>query len=246
MEKTKLQMSIDPISVNGVNIYPFRSFEKIVEYTINKKTILIATNARKIINNDPRLKALINENIGYVDGVGARVAIKKKTGIRAAKLPGCELWLEIIKKHKHNKSFYFIGATTEVINDTISKLKIDFPGLDVIGFRNGFLRTQEEKTNLFEDLQQKKPDVVFVAMGSPRQEYFMEECLKVYPALYQGLGGSFDVYVGIKKRPPQFFINLGLEGFLIALTEFVKKPKERLIRASSVLKFFLLLYKNKI
>ena len=49
-----------------------------------------------------------------------------------------------------------------------------------------------------------KPDVVFVAMGSPKQELLMEEMSEKHPAIYQGLGGSFDVYTGRVERAPKW------------------------------------------
>ena len=62
------------------------------------------------------------------------------------------------------------------------------------------------------DIEEKKPDVVFVAMGSPKQEYLMEEMQKRNPdAIYQGLGGSFDVYTGAVKRAPKWWVDHNLE-----------------------------------
>lgn len=71
-----------------------------------------------------------------------------------------------------------------------------------MNYRNGYLKTPEERKALIEDIAEKKPDVVFVAMGSPKQELLMEEMLERHPAIYQGLGGSFDVYTGAVKRAP--------------------------------------------
>ena len=83
-------------------------------------------------------------------------------------------------------------------------------------------------------------------MGSPKQEYFMEECLQIHPALYQGLGGSFDVYLGNKKRPPKILINMGLEGASLAFSEGIKNPIQRFKRSITVLKMFYMLYSKKI
>ena len=53
---------------------------------------------------------------------------------------------------------------------------------------------------LIDDIAEKRPDFVFVAMGSPKQEFLMADMLKRHKAVYQGLGGSFDVYTGRAKR----------------------------------------------
>ena len=71
-----------------------------------------------------------------------------------------------------------------------------------------FITLASEK---IEDIVAKKPDVVFVAMGSPKQELLMEEISKRHPAIYQGLGGSFDVYTGNVKRAPEWWVNHNLE-----------------------------------
>lgn len=237
---------METIEVNHKRIYPFKSFDDLIQYSNNKKVILVAINARKIINDDPVLRKLINENIGYIDGIGAQVAVKKKTGLKAPKLPGCELWLDLIEKYQHSKSFYLIGASSEVIEATVLKLNKKYPAINILGYRNGYINSEEDKIRLFNDLRQKKPDVVFVAMGSPKQEYFMNECIKEYPALYQGLGGSFDVYIGKKKRPPKFIIDMGLESLSLAITEGIKKPKSKFSRVLKALKMFIYLYTNRI
>ncbi|WP_324721853.1 WecB/TagA/CpsF family glycosyltransferase [Salinimicrobium sp. HB62] len=239
-------MSFKPVRVNNTKIYPFKNFDQLLQFCENEKKILIAINARKIINEDPNLKDLIHHNIGYVDGVGAKIAIRKKTGLTVAKIPGCELWLEIIKKFQKTKSFYFIGSKDRVIEATVKKLKQDFPNIKIKGYRNGYIKSEEERNALYRDLKKKKPSIIFVAMGSPRQEYFMRDCLAVHPALYQGLGGSFDVYLGNKKRPPKLLIDFGLEGAALAVTEGLKSPWQRTKRSFTVLKMFFMLYTNKI
>jgi UDP-N-acetyl-D-mannosaminouronate:lipid I N-acetyl-D-mannosaminouronosyltransferase len=64
---------------------------------------------------------------------------------------------------------------------------------------------------IIQDIIEKKPDISFVAMGSPKQELFMAELFLHYPALYQGLGGSFDIYTNRVNRAPQWMIDHNLE-----------------------------------
>ena len=80
------------------------------------------------------------------------------------------------------------------------------------------MKTNDEE-ELIEDLLLKKPDIVFVAMGSPKQEYLMEKLYNNHKALYQGLGGSFDLYINKTRRAPKIFLNTGLEGFYRFLTQ---------------------------
>lgn len=202
--------------LNGLKTYTFTGKQDVVSYIQSHNTILVAVNAEKIMRNDEKLRNLINENTGYADGIGAVMALRKKGFKQAKKIPGVELWFEIVKTLYKTHSFYFIGSTNEVIEGTVTKLKIDFPGINIKGYRNGFFN-EGDLDKLKEELMNLKPQIVFVAMGSPKQEYVMQELFAVHPAIYQGLGGSFDVYTGKVKRAPAFFVTLGLEWFYLLL-----------------------------
>ncbi|MBT8234699.1 MAG: WecB/TagA/CpsF family glycosyltransferase, partial [Bacteroidia bacterium] len=94
----------------------------------------------------------------------------------------------------------------------------EFKGIDLKGYRDGFLGPGDKEA-LLAEFKSIQPNIIFVAMGSPKQEFLMDELIKQYPALYMGLGGSFDVYSGNKKRAPKLFIKLGLEWFYRLLQE---------------------------
>ena len=222
-------------------VFPFASFFELLDYVIGKKGILVAINAEKILHATPQTRDIINRNIGYCDGAGAVMALKKK-GYNAVKLPGCELWLKIIEStYKGGKSFYLVGGKQEVIEATIEKLQKDFHGINIVGYRNGYIKTDEEKKELINDIAEKKPDVVFVAMGSPKQELLMEEMSERHQAIYQGLGGSFDVYTGRVKRAPKWWVKHNLE-FAYRL---IKEPS-RIKRQIHLLKFLALVKLGKI
>ncbi len=227
-----------PITLkNGVRFYPFSSFDELIEYASDKKKLLVAINAEKILHATEQTKGIINRNIGYCDGTGAVMAAKKHGGRNAVKLPGCELWLKIIEKlHPQGKSFYLVGSKKEVIEKTVEGLRSQFPGINIVGYRDGYLKDDRERGALIDDIAGKKPDVVFVAMGSPKQEILMEEMWRRHNAVYQGLGGSFDVYTGNVKRAPKWWVDHNLE-FAYRL---VKQPS-RIKRQIFLLKYFVLL-----
>jgi len=201
------------------------------------KKILIAMNAEKMMKNDKRLQTIINNNIGYSDGFGAVLALRAK-GLKAIKLPGSELWLDIIQKFEKTKTFYFIGSTNKVITSTIKRLKKEYPHIKILGYQDGFLK-KGDKEKLIIKLKTLKPDVVFVAQGSPRQEFLMDELITQHPALYMGLGGSFDIYGGDKKRAPKLFLKLELEW----LYRLLKEPT-RVSRQFALVKFLLFIGKD--
>lgn len=200
------------VELNGVKVHPFTSREELMAYVSQRKGILVAINAEKILHATPQTRSIINRNIGYCDGFGAVMALRKKGYMDVVKIPGCELWLSIIRSmYKNGKSFYFVGGKQEIIEQTVAKLLKEFPGIHIANYRNGYITSDEEKQALIADIVEKKPDVVFVAMGSPKQELLMEEMAERHPAIYQGLGGSFDVYTGNVKRAPKWWVDHNLE-----------------------------------
>jgi UDP-N-acetyl-D-mannosaminouronate:lipid I N-acetyl-D-mannosaminouronosyltransferase len=197
--------------VNGVKIFAPTSREALIEYACKHQKILVAVNAEKILHATPESRDIINRNLGYPDGIGAVWALKKKGVKEVVKIPGCEFWLDIIKKQYKTKSFYLVGGKQAVIENTVIKLKAQFEGIHICNFRNGYIKTEKEELALIEDIKKHKPAVVFVAMGSPKQEKLMERIQRSHEAVYQGLGGSFDVYIGAVKRAPEWWVKNNME-----------------------------------
>lgn len=210
---------------------PFDSVESLMQYIDAHKGILVAINAEKILHATPQSREIINRNVGYCDGAGAVKALKQKGLKNVCKIAGCELWLKIIEKYHTSKSFYLVGGKQHVIDQTVEKLKQEFPGINILGYRNGYLKDGDEQA-LVNEIATLKPDVVFVAMGSPKQELLMEKMQAGHNAIYQGLGGSFDVYTGNVKRAPKWWIDHNLE-FAYRL---IKEPK-RIKRQIHLVKF---------
>ena len=170
------------------------------------------------------------------------MALKKHGYKDVVKLPGCELWLKIIESlYRKGKSFYLVGSKQEVIENTVAKLKEEFKGINIVNYRNGYIRTDEERKALLDDIAERRPDVVFVAMGSPKQELLMEEMMERHPAIYQGLGGSFDVYTGNVKRAPKWWVDHDLE-FAYRL---IKQPS-RIKRQIHLVRFLAMVKMGKI
>lgn len=226
------QDQMQRVDLRGVKVYPFTSVDSLIDYADSRKGILVAINAEKIINANEHTLEIINNNIAYCDGSGAVLAARQKGAADAVKIAGCELWLHIVRRHYRDRTFYIIGAKPEVNRAVVEKLKAEFPGIRIVGSRDGYLRTDEDRSRLIDDVVAKKPDVVFVAMGSPKQEFLMMDMLKRHKAVYQGLGGSYDVYTGRQKRAPKWWIDHNME-FAYRL---IKQPK-RISRNIAFVKF---------
>ena len=86
--------------LNGVITYSPKSRNDLIDYAIKNKQILVAVNAEKILFATDKSRNIINRNFGYPDGIGAVWALQKKGCKNSVKIPGCELWLDILA-HAH-------------------------------------------------------------------------------------------------------------------------------------------------
>lgn len=202
---------MDKVSLNGVEIMPFTSRDQLLDYVMENKGILVAINAEKILHATDQTRAIINRNLGYCDGSGAVLALRKKGHPDVVKIAGCELWLSIVERYFKDHTFYLVGAKKDVIEETVHKLREEFPGIKIVGYHDGYLNDPRIRQEVIDDIVSKHPDIVFVAMGSPKQELLMEEIQRRHNALFQGLGGSFDVYTGRVERAPKWWIDHNLE-----------------------------------
>ena len=164
------------VELNGVKVYPFTSAKELLDFVDERKGLLVAVNAEKVMKANEQTRSIINNNIGYADGAGVKVAMHKKGYKDVVRIAGCDLWLEIIRQSHQEKTFYLVGGKQEVIDETIGKLKKEFPGIKILGYRNGYIKTKEERTALIEDVVTKKPDVfLYRFLKQPqrfRREYY--------------------------------------------------------------------------
>lgn len=226
--------------LNGVMTYAPKSRKELMQYAFDNQKIMVAVNAEKILHATDDSRALINRNLGYPDGIGAVWALEKKGVKNVVKIPGCELWLNIVNTYYKTKSFYLVGGTQIIIEATVAQLKSEFAGINICNFRNGYIKTETEELALIEDIKMYNPDVIFVAMGSPKQESLMERMQESHHAVYQGLGGSFDVYTGSVKRAPKWWVDNHLEWTYRLLSQ-----PSRIKRQIHLVQFVIHLYLNR-
>jgi N-acetylglucosaminyldiphosphoundecaprenol N-acetyl-beta-D-mannosaminyltransferase len=106
---------------------------------------------------------------------------------------------------------YFLGARQEVVERAVHILKAKHPDLQVAGYRNGYWKPEEERA-VVDDIRRTKPEILFVAMSSPKKELFLaawKEELRV--PFVMGVGGTFDVVAGLVRRAPHWMQALGFE-----------------------------------
>lgn len=220
-------------TLNGLETFAPATMAALVDLAAAGHGILLAVNADKIARADPVVAEIAKEHVAYPDGIGAVLALRRH-GIRAQRIPGADLWLALIGRYAAERSFYLLGAAEPVVRTVAEKLRGLHPGIR-LWYRSGYLSPADED-QLEADLRLRRPDFVMVAMGSPRQERLMQRLYAIHPAVYVGLGGSFDVFAGVKRRAPRWLQDLGLEWAY----RFVREPA-RLRRLPSYLRFVALL-----
>ena len=142
------------VSLNDILVYPFISVDDMMSYIDGRNCILVAVNAEKVVMANDSTRNIINNNIGYCDGVGVVKALKQLGIKNVVKIAGCELWLKLIERYHSNKSFYLVGGKQNVIDDTISKLRTEYPDINIVGYRNGYLKSGDEQDQLISDIKQ--------------------------------------------------------------------------------------------
>ncbi|TXE18857.1 WecB/TagA/CpsF family glycosyltransferase [Psychroserpens burtonensis] len=227
-------------SLNGVMTFAPTSRKELMQYAFDNHKIMVAVNAEKILHATDDSRSLINRNLGYPDGIGAVWALQKKGATKVVKIPGCELWLDVVSNYYTTKSFYLVGGQQEIIEATIDQLKSQFEGINICNYRNGYIKTEAEELTLIADIKKHSPEVVFIAMGSPKQEGLMERIQKSHQAVYLGLGGSFDVYTGHVKRAPKWWVTHNMEWTYRLLSQ-----PSRIKRQIHLVRFFVNLHLNR-
>jgi UDP-N-acetyl-D-mannosaminouronate:lipid I N-acetyl-D-mannosaminouronosyltransferase len=220
-------------SLRGLSTFAPPTEEALVQLVGSGPGMLLAVNAEKIAARDPTIVRLSHAQVGYPDGMGAVLALRRR-GVRATRIPGADLWLSILERYAGKRSFYLVGSTKQVVTLVAEKLARRYPGLNLHA-RDGYFGAGDRE-RLQDDLKRKRPDFVFVAMGSPRQELLIASLYDAHPAVYLGLGGSFDVYGGRKRRAPRRLQQMGLEWAY----RLIREPG-RIRRLPTMIRFLVLL-----
>jgi len=169
------------------------------------------------------------------DGIGIIYAAKLMKRPLTERIPGIEVVDDLL--HAANEkgyACYFLGAEESVNEKAVARIQEKFPQLHVAGRHHGFFDLED--ASIAEEVAQTKPDIVFVAMGAPNQEFWISTYKELFnKGLFIGVGGSFDVYAGAVKRAPAFWMKLNLEW----LYRIIVQPS-RIIRIFSSIRFMFL------
>ncbi len=160
------------------------------------------------------------------DSVGVMLGAKFQKKKFKQRIPGQAYFRKIIETgEKEGWSFYFLGGSKDVVEKAKQNIENLYPKINIVGYHDGFFDEKTEK-NIIEEINTLKPNVLFVAMGAPKQEKWIYEHRKILKVdVATGQGGTFDYEAGRIKRAPIFIQKIGMEW----LWRLMKEPK-RIVR----------------
>ncbi|PIC99877.1 WecB/TagA/CpsF family glycosyltransferase [Sporosarcina sp. P29] len=207
-----------------------------------KKSLIVAINPEKLMKakEDPELKALLNRaEFQIPDGIGVILASKLKKGQIRSRVTGIDMMDRVVQEAAvRGKRIFLYGAKPGVAEEAAAKLQEMHPNIQIAGVQHGY---EKDVQVVLDTINQAKPDILFVAMGSPKQEQWIEQHRdQLHPVVFQGVGGSFDVLAGNIKRAPAAFQKAGAEWLYRLLLE-----PSRIKRQMNLPKFLVEVYKKK-
>ena len=155
---------------------------------------------------------LVSADLVTPDSVGILWAAKRKGQPIEARVSGVDL-VDALCARSADRGYriYFLGAAPGVAEMAAERLRLRHPGCRIVGVRHGYF-PQESDEVVAREIAESKPDILFVAMGIPRQEKFILATREIIGAkVAMGVGGSLDVFSGRTRRAPRLFQRMRLE-----------------------------------
>lgn len=215
------------VDVLGVQFDAFTQDEFLVEFKHRREshegTFVVTANPEIVMyaRDHPEYQQLLNTKPNYItaDGVGIISAAKLLGHPLPERVTGYDLmWALLADANAHKLRVYFIGAKEAINQQAVAQVRQAFPDLVVAGAHDGYFDLTDQSVQ--DAVVASKPDMVFAALGFPKQDYFLTALHPRLPeAFLMGVGGSFDVLSGTVKRAPVWMRNLRLEWFYRLLRE---------------------------
>ena len=202
---------------------------------------VITANASHLcmMRRDPELaRACRAGHLILADGMSVLWSLRASGRRIPERVTGVDLMARLLAAAgQHKLRVYFLGARREVIMALVEQTRVQYPGIEIAGFKDGYFRP-DDHLKIVEEIRASEADLLFVGMPTPFKETWCErhrERLNV-PVII-GVGGSFDVLAGFIRRAPRWVQSLGLEWLWRLLMEPRKLWKRYLITNSEFIWF---------
>ncbi|SIS41429.1 WecB/TagA/CpsF family glycosyltransferase [Salimicrobium flavidum] len=217
----------------GVDVAPltYKQVIKQIEKNIEagEQSTVIAVNPEKVMKarEDEELRDLINGSTFQIpDGIGIVLASRMTGGAITDRVTGIEMmgYLLHLAEQKRLRIFLY-GAKEEIITEAMARIKKNHPNITIAGYENGY---EDDEEKVVRHIQESNADMLFVALGSPKQELWIRRNKDRLPVkVFQGVGGSLDVWAGAVHWAPKIWRDMNLE-WLYRLLSDPKRFKRQL------------------
>ena len=236
-------MPLKQVEILGVNVNSLtmaQAVEAVQQFIAEKKVALVATaNAEMLMRStqDEELKDILNQaDLVVPDGAGTVWAAGHLGEPMPERVAGFDLAQELMREApSRGDRVYFFGSAPGVADKAKAKAEELYPGIQVVGVRNGFF-SEADEPQIIADIRAAKPDILLAALGVPKQEKWLKKHMQeLQVPVSIGVGGTLDVMAGVMERAPLWMQKAKLEwlfrglkqpsraGRLLALPKFVLK-----------------------
>lgn len=209
-----------PVKILGVPVHPLTMNESVavLEEKLQKKeqAFVVTANAEIIMmcQQDKEYNNIVSEQADLVlpDGAGAVWAGRYLGNEVPERVAGFDLYNQLLKlSADKGYKVYFFGGAPGVAEAAKNKAEELYPGVQIVGCRNGYFNETEEEA-IIKEINDAAPDMLFVALGAPKQEKWLVKYRnQLKPRVLMGIGGSFDVLAGKMERAPKWMQEASLE-----------------------------------
>lgn len=236
-------MPLKQVEILGVNVNSLtmaQAVEAVQQFIAEKKVALVATaNAEMLMRStqDEELKDILNQaDLVVPDGAGTVWAAGHLGEPMPERVAGFDLAQELMREAPaRGDRIYFFGSAPGVADKAKAKAEELYPGIQVVGTRNGFFAEADEP-GIIAEIKAARPDILLAALGVPKQEKWLKKHMQeLQVPVSIGVGGTLDVMAGVMERAPLWMQKAKLEwlfrglkqpsraGRLLALPKFVLK-----------------------
>ncbi|MBQ6659890.1 MAG: WecB/TagA/CpsF family glycosyltransferase [Lachnospiraceae bacterium] len=197
--------------------------EKIIKAGKPVQHVVINASKVNLMREDRELRKIVNAcPLINADGASIVWAAKKLGVPLRERVTGIDLFLNLVKlASEKGYKLYLFGAKEEVVTKVKAIFEEQYPGIQIVGYRNGYF-TEEDEPEIVRDMAASGADMMFVAFSSPKKEYWVNKYLnQLNIPFVMGVGGSFDVVAGVTDRAPKWMQDHGLEWFY----RFIQEPR---------------------
>jgi len=209
-------------------------------------------NAAKLVNlrRDPALRGAVTAcDLVVADGQAVVWASRLLGAPLPERVAGIDLFTELLgEASRRSQRVFLLGAAQDVLDLVVQRVNRDYPGVVVVGAQHGWFDPSESQ-QVAAAVRAARPDLLFVAMTSPRKELLLDTWSQFMDVpVCHGVGGSFDVLAGRTRRAPKLWQRWGLEWlyrvgqepgrlwrrYLVTNTQFVCLVAAELLRPTSL------------